>query len=47
MVNLDISARTHAKNAKGTLKYLHPVLRPTNDDIRVAISYREEDAVFR
>jgi len=42
MVNLDTSARTHTKN-KGTLKYLHPVLRPTDDDIRVAISYREED----
>lgn len=42
MVNLDTSARTHTKN-KGTLKYLHPVLRPTDDDIRVAISYRGED----
>jgi hypothetical protein len=43
MVNSDTSARTHAKNAKGTVKHLDEVRRLTDDDIRVAISYREED----
>ena len=43
MVNSDTSARTHAKNANGTVKQLRAVRRLTDDDIRVAISYREED----
>ena len=42
MLNSDNSAPTDAKNAKGTVKHLGPV-RLTDDDIRVAISYREED----
>jgi hypothetical protein len=43
MVNSDTSARAHANNAKGTVKHLGAVRRLTDDDIRVAISYREED----
>jgi hypothetical protein len=43
MVNSDTSARTHVQNAKGTVKHLDAVRRLTDDDIRVAISYREED----
>ena len=43
MVNSDTSARTHANNIKGTIKHLGAVRRLTDDDIRVAISYRVED----
>ena len=43
MVNSDTSARTGAKTAKGTVTHLGAVRRLTDDDIRVAISYREED----
>lgn len=43
MVNSYPSARTHAKNAKGPVGHLDEVRRLTDDDIRVAISYREED----
>jgi hypothetical protein len=43
MVNSDISARTHAKTAKGTVTHPGAVRRLTDDDIRVAIFYREED----
>jgi hypothetical protein len=43
MVNSDTSARTHAKTAKGTVTHPGAVRRLTDDDIRVAISYREDD----
>ena len=43
MVNSDTSARTHGKNATGTVKHLGAIRRLTDDDIRVAISYPEED----
>lgn len=43
MVNSDTSARTHGNNATGTVKHLGAIRRLTVDDIRVAISYREED----
>lgn len=43
MVNTDTSTRTHAKDAKGAVKCLDGTRRLTDDDIRVAISYREED----
>jgi hypothetical protein len=43
MVNLDTSARTPAKTGKGTVTHLGAVPRLTDDDIRVAISYREDD----
>ena len=42
MVNSDISARTHGKNAKGTVTHLGAVRRLTDDDIRVEIFYRED-----
>lgn len=41
MVNSDTLAP--AKNAKGTVEHLDAVRRLTDDDILVAISYREED----
>ena len=43
MVNSDTSARTHVQNVKGTVKHLDEVRRFTDGDIRVAISYREEN----
>jgi hypothetical protein len=43
MVNSDTSARTDAKTAKGTVKHVGAVRRRTDDNIGVAISYREED----
>ena len=43
MVNSDTSARTHATTAKETVTRLGAVCRLTDDDIRVAISYREDD----
>jgi hypothetical protein len=43
MVNSDTSARTHGKNATETIKHLGAIRRLTDDDIRVAISCREEE----
>jgi hypothetical protein len=43
MVISDTSARTQAKTAKGTVAHLGAVRRLTDDDIHVAISYREDD----
>jgi hypothetical protein len=43
MVKSDTSARKHGKNATGTVKHPGAIRRLTDDDIRVAISNREED----
>jgi hypothetical protein len=43
MVKPDTSTRTHANDAKGAVKRLDGIRRLTDEDIRVAISYREED----
>lgn len=43
MVKSDTSTRTHDKNPTGTVKHLGAIPRLTDDDIRVAISYREEN----
>ena len=43
LVKSDASARTHGKNVTGTGKDLGAIRRLTVDDIRVAISYPEED----
>jgi hypothetical protein len=43
MMKLDTSARTHGKNATGTVKIWAPMAPLTDDGIHVAISYREED----
>ena len=42
-MNSDSSAGTHGKNASGTVKRLGAIRPLTDDDIRVAISYREEN----
>ena len=47
MVNPDTSTRTHAKDAKGPVKRLDGIRRLADGDIRVAISYREEDLYNR
>ena len=43
MAHSDTSVRIDTKTAKGTLTHLCAVRRLTDDDIRVAISYREDD----
>ena len=43
MVSSDTSVGTPAKNAQETVEHLGVLRRLTDDDIRVAISYREED----
>jgi len=47
MMKSDTSARTHGNNATGTVKHLGAIRPLTVDDIRVAISYREEDLADR
>ena len=42
MVKSDTAARTHGNNVTGTGRVLGAIRRLTVDDIRVAISYREE-----
>ena len=42
MVNSDTSARTHVKNPMGTVTHLAAFRRLTDDDIRVAIFYRDD-----
>ena len=43
MVNSDTLARTQAKDAPGTVRRSGAIRPLTDDDIRVAISYREEN----
>ena len=43
MVNSDTLARTQAKDAHGTVRRSGAIRPLTDDDIRVAISYREEN----
>ena len=43
MVTSDTSTRTHAKAANGTVKRLGALPLLTDEDIRVASSYREEN----
>lgn len=42
-MNSNTSTRTNAKDAKGAVERLGRIRRLTDDDIRVAISYPEED----
>jgi len=42
-VNPDTSTRTPSKDAKAAVKRLGGIRRLTEDDIHVAMSYREED----
>lgn len=42
MVNSD-STRTHSEDAKAAIKSFGRIRRLTDDDIRVAITYREDD----
>jgi hypothetical protein len=43
MVNSDTSAQTHAKDSNRTVTRLRVIPRLTDEDIRVAFSYREEN----
>ena len=43
MLTSDTSTRTHGKDAKGAMKRSGGIRRLTDDYIRVALSYREED----
>ena len=43
MVNSDTATRIHAKDTKGAVKSLGGICQATDDDIPVAISYREEN----
>ena len=43
MAYSDTLARAHRRNAAGTIKHPGAIGRLTDDNIRVAISHREED----